>query len=838
VFKHYLVVAWLTLRRSPFAAAINIFTLALGLVCFILASTIAGFWSRADQHFANASRTVVMTSEWQFNDGSESSGGVAMPTTNHQLGGLLKADYPQIEAVARVARLAEETPVRVGDQTVGLRGFAADAQFLHIFDLPFISGDSRDALRAPGSVVLTQETARNLFGSARSLGRSITLFGKIDATVTGVIDRIPDPSHMGQSTGAPLRFDLLASRDIYESFMRTLTGGRDTTQLPVDWLWGPNTTYVLLPENGALTQRMLREQLPALAQRHIPASLRERVQVGLDVVPVSDLLGMALRDSLLPRESAVSVPLLLFVLGAIVLFVACINFANLATARAAGRARETGVRKAIGARPRQVMTQYLFEAALLTLAAMLVAVAFVSMLLPMLANATGIDVTALWSANLVARAFAPLLALGFVVTLAAGFYPAFILSRVQPAQAVRAVPTQGGSRTLGSLLVGIQFAFAAFLLIAVSIVHEQNTRLKRAGEQIAGDSLLVIENTPEITGLRQEILQQEVLRLPHVISDTAMETLPWTNEFRRMPLSSSPAASAVQHTAHLYITGYDFFHAFDVELLAGRVFDPQRADDVQVRGPNPSRAQNLVISRALAEELGFSSPAAAVGRTIYIPMSITGEQRSRPFHIIGVVENKALNIASRYGPIPSVYLFDPFSRFHIVRIAEGKTDEALRAIDALWKRLVPHVAPNPRFVADYFDDSYANFARINQAFTTLALIAWVISTIGLYAMAILISGRRIHEIAIRKTLGARTGQIVLMLLKSFTAPVLIANIIAWPFAYLAGRAYLNAFLDPIPLTPWPFLIALLVSLLIAWLAVGGQTWRAARSAPAQVMRFE
>ena len=458
--------------------------------------------------------------------------------------------------------------------------------------------------------------------------------------------------------------------------------------------------------------------------------------------------------------------------------------------------------------------------------------------MPVLRNTAGIDLGSWWAADFTGWVVVSLLALGIAVTLAAGFYPAFVLSRVQPALAVRTGPTQSGSRSIAALLVGVQFAFAAFLLIAVSIVQTQNERLKRAEREIAGDSLVVIENTPELTGLRQETLQQELLRLPQVISDTAMETLPWTNDFRRIPLASSASASAVQRTALLYIVGYDFFKAFDIALLAGRVFDPQRADDVEIKAPNPSRPQNLVISRALAAELGFNSPSAVVGRTIYIPRSVTGEASARPFHIIGVVENKTLNIASRYGSLPSVYLFNPMSRFHIVRLANEDVRGALAAIEGLWQRLLPNVAPNPRFVADYFSDSYANFARVNQAFTALALIAWVISTIGLYAMAILVSGQRIHEIAIRKTLGAHTGQIVLMLLKSFTTPVLIANVIAWPFAWLAGRAYLNVFIDPIPLTPWPFAIALVVSLLISWLAVGGQTWRASNSAPARVMRYE
>jgi putative ABC transport system permease protein len=837
VLEHYFSVAWLNLRRHPLAAVINVLTLALGLVCFILAFAITGFWSRAEQHFANANRTVVITSEWRLRDGSETSSGVALPLTNHELARYLEVDFPQVEATARVIQLSATTPVTVGDRALRLRAFAADAPFLEIFDLPFVAGDARSALRAPRSVILTRDAARALYGRTDVVGRSITLYGTIDATVTGVIERIKDPSHMGQSAGAPLQFDALTSRDIYEALTRAFTGGRDTTQLPAYWLGGDNTTYALLPKDGSFTREMLNAQLPGFIERHVPDGQRRRAQIEFEAVPVSALLGMAVRDALFPRERAVSVHMLLLALGAIVLLVACVNFANLATARAAGRARETGVRKAIGARPRQVMGQYLLEAGMLTGSALVIALALVGLLMPILERNAGIDLAALLSADVATLAVPFMLALTACVTLAAGFYPAFILSRVQPALAVRASQTQSGPRSLTGVLVGVQFAFAAFLLIAVSIVHEQNEALKRAGNDIAGNSLVVIDNPQQLTGLSQATLRQELLRLPGVVAVTAMETRPWTNIFTRMPLASSPGASAVERTALVYVVGHDFFKAFDIELLAGRVFD-DRAEDLEIAGPQPVRTQHIVITTKLARELGFDSPSAAVDQMIYIPVSVTGETAARPFRIIGVVADKSLTIASRFGARPNLYLFNPERQFQIVRIDEKHVAAVLAAIDATWTRLVPGFAPSRRFVADDFGNSYASFARVNQTFTALALIAWLISTIGLYAMAILVSGRRVREIAIRKTLGAQTGQVVRLLLRSFTTPVLMANVIAWPFAYIAGRAYLDVFIDPVALTPWPFIVSLIVSLAIAWLAVGGQTWRAANAAPARVMRQE
>jgi putative ABC transport system permease protein len=202
------------------------------------------------------------------------------------------------------------------------------------------------------------------------------------------------------------------------------------------------------------------------------------------------------------------------------------------------------------------------------------------------------------------------------------------------------------------------------------------------------------------------------------------------------------------------------------------------------------------------------------------------------------VEDKTLATATRFGRRPNAYLFSPDVSNHVVRLAGDNPAGAIASIEALWKRLAPNVAIKRRLLADYFDDSYASFARINQAFTGLALIAWTISTIGLYAMAIVVAGRRLREIAIRKTLGARSRQIVVLLLGSFSRPVLLANVAAWPFAYLAARAYLGVFVDPMPLTPWPFAAGLAVSLVVAWAAVGGQSWRAANAAPMRVMRMD
>jgi putative ABC transport system permease protein len=374
------------------------------------------------------------------------------------------------------------------------------------------------------------------------------------------------------------------------------------------------------------------------------------------------------------------------------------------------------------------------------------------------------------------------------------------------------------------------------LLIAVAVTHLQNRATEGAPAAFGADRLLVIDNASDVTGIAQATLREQLLSLPQLASATTLGQPPWTNASALVPLTSSPSLSTVERTAIVHQVGTNFFSTLGIGLLAGRVFDPGFAADVAATYPPPHPTQHVVISRALAEEFGFESPTIAVEQLIWVA---NNEPGSRPWRIIGVVEDRPLAISSPFGPRPAVYLYIPESRFHIARMSEGvAVVEALAAVDQLWQRLAPDITLEPRLAVDFFEASYAYFALLNQAFAVLAVLAILIATGGLVAMSLLIVNRRLHEIGVRKTLGAGRHQIVAMLLRGFSAPILIANIVAWPLAWLAASTYLSRFIAPVALTPMPFLAALLASLLICWIAVGGQTVRAARISPARVLRQE
>jgi putative ABC transport system permease protein len=521
---------------------------------------------------------------------------------------------------------------------------------------------------------------------------------------------------------------------------------------------------------------------------------------------------------------------MLLLLGVVVLVVACINYANLATARAVDHVRDVGIRKFLGARPRHIAAQYLLDAGLVTGAGALVALVLIALLVPVFAATSGIDLRIALLDGAQSLEFFILLLV--IVTLAAGAYPALVLSRLRPVWALHAGNTSLGSRLFSTALVGVQFAIASLLSIAAVLTYLQNQELRRTGLQATQDPHVIIENFYTATHLNPDTLRAELLRFPQVLSVSSMAKPPWTG-VNVLPLSRSPDESLSQRSAVWYTVGHDFFSTAGMRLLAGRSFLPEHGDDALPFLQDPQRPNSIVIDRALMEELGFRSPEEAVGELIYVPTGLMagfGGNAAQPLRIVGVVENKPLTIAG-IGPRGAVYSFADPLPFLIVRIERADVTGALEGIDATWRRLVPNVALRRRFADDIFNESYASFARINRTFSALALFAVLICAIGLFAMATQVTSRRRREIAIRKTLGASTRQIVLLLLRSFAVPIIVANIVAWPVAYNAARAYLGAFVAPIALTPTPFVLCLLSTLLIVAVAVGGQTLRAARLRP-------
>jgi putative ABC transport system permease protein len=247
------------------------------------------------------------------------------------------------------------------------------------------------------------------------------------------------------------------------------------------------------------------------------------------------------------------------------------------------------------------------------------------------------------------------------------------------------------------------------------------------------------------------------------------------------------------------------------------------------------RTLNVIIDRTLAEQLGYRTPAAAVGAIIY-------RQPYLPrltLRIIGVVENATDHLTDAVGSRADLYIFAPkMAGFAIVRFHPQSVDAAVAQLQKTWKALAPGVPLERRFVDQLFEDSYSTFAGISSVAIGLTICAVLIALMGLSGMAVQVTNGRLREIGVRKTLGAKPHRILALLMLDFAKPVVVANLIAWPFAYLAARAYLSLFFTPVPLSPFVFLASLVASVGVACLVVCGQSLRASRAQPADVLRYE
>ena len=819
-----------SLILSKFTTAASILVLSMGIVSFIAAFAVIDYWRKGETQFENADRIYVMTKDIAPLDGGSRTG--AVPQVPMQLAEYVRAEFPELEAVARGLHDVD-VAVSATDRSIRLDRLTADSEFLEIFDLPFVAGDPQDALR-PGSVVLTQQAAEQLFGDENPIGQSVVFAGTVQTTVTGVISPIKEPSHFAASESAPVRFDVLTSWSVFEEIIAARVP--DYLSRPVDWQSGRFLTYALLPGDGSLGGREFQSRLSTFAARHIPLEQRLVADVRIGAIPVNNMMTSTL-DSVLFGGNGVylSVSWMLLGLGGLILFVACVNYANLAAARAVARTREIALRKSLGATSRSVIAQLLLEVAVVMALALVVACVFLMLATPLIRTVAGMDIrSSVFDGPGIWFFLGGLLALA---TLVAGAYPAAVLSGVRPAEGLRFGKRRGGSGLLSTTMVGVQYAVTSFLVVAVLVIYAQNSELRRSGIWESETSLLMIDNPTRLTGVDADTLRAELSVIPQIEAISSINYRPWSFSTPQLLLSRSPEVGAAHRPGSLNFVGENFFSVFDFDLLAGRVFDRDRSNDVTGTSsgvPDQGRITNVVIDDSLVRELGFASAQDSINELIY---DVSNANSTAPLRIIGVVATKPLHLIG-FGTTGNIYTFGLEMENEIVRLSRTDVGATIASIETIWDRISPDMSLSSVFVDELFESKYQTFGRVNWVFAALALCALIISTMGLAAMTVQECRRRLRELAVRKILGATTFQMMMMQLVRFGRIVLLASVFAWPVAYIACSAYLNMFVSRITLSPAPFLFGLLTALAVSCTVVAKIVHDAARVRPADVLRSE
>ncbi|MDQ8756102.1 ABC transporter permease [Sphingosinicella sp. LHD-64] len=832
MWRNYVTVGFRALMKSRTYAFINIFGLAIGMAACLMILLYVRYEFSYDRWIPEAERVYQIQSWYKS---SETGQEAQLQMTPYQAGKSIRGDFPQVEGEVYVTN---NNPVffRNGQATMTEDYLWVDGNFLDIVPLPLARGD-RNALAEVNSAVITQSEARRRFGTDNVVGQTMTLITRgvsRDFRITGVLRDIPRNSHF--RINSLIRIDLIA-------YNADVPGALDC--------WGCQNGYVYVKLRPGADPQEIQRGFPAWERRRIPDENagEARFNAGDDqdwhIVNVADIhLGRGQAAAMAPGNDRTTI-VTFAVIAFLILGMAVVNFTNLATARASQRAREVALRKALGATRKQLITQFVGESVIVAVVAMLIALALVELLMPSLAAFLEADmrVTYFGADGVVL----PVLALVVIVGIFGGLYPAFFLSRFEPATVLKANKSSSetpGTGRMRNILVVAQFAVSIALIICTAVIYGQTVYARTVDPGFNRSHILQIDGLSRYQLLNQgETIAERVRRVPGVESvgrtNIGVATQNNNNTGVMVPGVPEPV------TIGIYNVDEDFMPAMGMRLLAGRWFDPQRPmDDMTLPyPPDPAaeralaaRGANVVINELAARRLGFNNPRDAVGRSFRAAL-VDSEIGLVPITVIGVVrDTRFRNVKLPVDPI--IFQNSNGNHTHLAVRFNGNPADIRAQVERVWKGITTEVP----FEADFSEDIMAELYEAEDAraktFAGFAVLAIIVACLGLFGLAAFTAERRTKEIGIRKVMGARTRDIVQLLAWQFSKPIIIANLIAWPVAWWVMRDWLNTFDARVDLGPAPFVLAGLIALVIAIGTIAGHAIKVARANPIHALRYE
>jgi putative ABC transport system permease protein len=798
----YLKTAWRKMKRQKGYALINIASLAVGLA----GALFIWLWVQDELSYDrfHAQAPALFRVE---QDQSGGQGTFHVYVTQFPMGPAIQGAIPEIKRSVRFARTGGLL-VRRGEKAFfedQIR--AVDPAFLEAFSFPLLRGDPAKALSDPRSLVLTEETAAKYFGSEDPIGQTLVIDNRHSLAVTGVAKNVP--------ANSTITFDMLVPFE----FMRTVGTDIDA--------WGSNAiiTWVELkdPAAAAVVGDKMTAYMTELfydSVRSDPEALARAQKRRLPqymLMPLTDIRLKAIfgfGQSVGTVQSVKSFS----VIALLVLLIGCINFMNLATARAAGRAKEVGLRKVAGALRGNIITQFYGESALTTGIALVASFMAVALLRPAFNSLAGkeIPLTALFSPPFLLGLFAATLLTAFV----AGSYPSLLLSSLRPASVFRS-GTRSGSRSplLRRVLVTIQFGLSIALLVGMAVVYRQVDFLRTKALGFDKDRLIYLPLRGE-TAASYPALKDELLRSPLIPAVTGTSQIPTYISANSWGASWEGKDPENRVLIGVTLADFDYPETLGIDMAAGRSFRREYATDA---------GGAFMVNEEVARLMGLR-PQEAVGK----PFSFQDVQGP----IVGVMKNYHYTPVQNPLEPMAVLVNRDGVRFAIVRLAKGDTAAAMAQVEVAWKAVNPRFPFDYRFFDDDYDQSYRQYERMGAILRWFSALAVLVACLGLFGLAAFLAEQRRKEVGVRKVLGASAGQVVLLLSKEFARWVLLANLIAWPAAYFTARSWLMKFPYRTTVPAVLFVLAGAAALAIALLTVSGQAWKTARRNPADALRYE
>lgn len=795
MLKNYLKVAVRNLFKNKVYSIINVTGLAIGLAGFILITILIRNELSYDSFNKKAGR-IYRVVEIQNQKGI---GKLDIAVTMSPLAPAMKNYFPEIENTARLSP-SSTLFCKIGDKGFYEKDVSfADPSIFKIFTIPFIEGDPSTALNAPFNLVITQSVAKKYFGDQDPLGKTIKIystFGADDFKVTGVIKDYPENSH--------IYFTMLGSYKTMEHY--------------ISWIneWGTNSlgTYVLLKKGASAAN--VDGKFPQFLKSVMPKDQWSDLQMYLqnvkDIHLYSDNI---IYQTYNHNQGSITTVYIFSAIAIFILLIACINFMNLATARSAKRVKEIGMRKVLGSTRKSLVAQFLGEAVLISLMGFVLSLLLVELAMPYFKDIFGERIIFTYSASI--PFIAELIGISILVGLISGSYPAFFLSKLQPAQSIKGILSgKSGGSFFRKILVTLQFAIAIALIVCTAIVSNQMNYVKNKNLGYNREHVLYLPIRSKEIRSKIDLMKTELSKNSDIVNVAAGSGLSGA--------SGSEGGETVAGTngqVHLMMrrsfVDFDYIKTMQMKIVQGR--------DFSISHPSDSSSA-VIINEAAVKKFGWKNP---------IGKQFEGKPNKT---VIGVVKDfNFFNLHSKIGPL-IMSIHPSYFQYLLVRIKPDNINSTVNYIGSVWKSAAEGRPFDYSFLDQQFNEMYKNDMRTGKMFGFFSFLAIFIACLGLFGLAAYTAEQRTKEIGIRKVLGASVKGIVILLSKDFIKLVLIAGIFAAPVSYYVMSKWLQNFAYKVSIGAGTFVFAALLAFIIAFVTISVQAIKAATANPVKSIKYE
>lgn len=809
MLKSYLKIAFRYLRKNKVFSIVNIVGLTLGFYCAILLTLYIAEELSFDAFHTDSDRIYRVIQQITEADGQSRTVATVAPLIATEA----KAQFPEVEDFVRLIEIGRLT---VGNDPLNRdyeRIWIADSNFFQFFDYEFLYGNADDALTQPDNLVITESTARKYFGRADVVGERLYT-NVYQATVSAVIKDFPPNSHLDINT-----------------IHAVPTWEREISQWN-DWVssnWTSNSFVTYYKVNHGFDKVAFEQKLTKLVTENYADDIGYESTFTLQPLTEIHLYSGDIQGGM---NVSAGNPLYIYmfsIVGILLLVIACFNYMNLSTAAASRRTREVGMRKTLGAHKWQLVSQFVGEALLLSLCSLLIAVFAIELSLPWI-NAFLGQSLALPFEDL--GLFSLMGVLVLVAGSASALYPAFFLSGVEPARALKhEIKVGGGTFSLRKVLVVAQFVISIVMITTTIIIYNQLQYLQQKEVGFDLDNLLVVDIKSGPLRAQFESIKQEFEQLERIKSVTVSSRVP--GEWKNFPIANVEHQGSEASTQAIFIgADEDFLNTYEIELVEGRFLRNDVAD-----------SNSVLLSELAVKQLGLEDP---IGQELDIPSTVWNgdlNEQDYPYSpkVIGVVkdfhfesfrkEMRPMVMASYRNPIHNI-------DYYTLRAAKADWQQLLPVLQEINNRFDPENPMEYTFLDNRFAQFYEADQLRGQLFMIFSLVIVLIACLGLFALASFAIEHRIKEIGIRKVLGATVGDLNWLLSKDFAKLVGLAFLLAIPFGWFAAQSWLQEFAYRIAIPWWGFFAAGLSAMLIALITISYQTLRAALMNPVESLRSE